>query len=303
MKKMLALLLACMTLTCTFASCGDSDEDGGKDTKAKSSDNSGDEEDEDKDSDKDEDSDKEDDKDSDMDEDSDKDSDKDEDDDKDEDSDKDEDKDDDEDEEEETEKPTKKSSKSSDSDLTGEWLIGEISDGLDGGLVIKDDGNISIRVDASSVMYFDYPNMYLSGMELGDDYITYDGDVISVAESGTDILTLTRKSGTSGSSKNYDGEYDFTSGVMSDSMTTAFASQLGSSATATCSAIIDGKNMFIDFEDIIQYTDNGDDTITISGNTAFFGDGFSGTVNFELDGDELTLTNPDGDTYTLTRWN
>ena len=204
MKKLLAALLACMTITCAFASCGD---DSSK-KEEKSSKVTSEKEDEDKDEDKDDDKDE----DSKAEKKSDKKS-------SDESS---------EDESSEESKDEKKSDKKSGGssaeaqDVTGTWY----SDEIQGSFVFGEDNKFAMQIDVSEMMTIDEKGVvHMNGDDTDyTEYCSYDGETFSFTMNqdsngnGQDIsfemMTMKRRDGVNKDSAY--GEYTLISGYLYD---------------------------------------------------------------------------------------
>lgn len=305
-RKLIAIFAACITLTCALTSCGDTDEsDSEKSSRKKNSSSDV--------SDKD-----------DID---------------DEDSDDDNDDDDDKKEKITTESSNKKTTSASgddsedddvtepdkddDSDfgnsdeaiggdITGYWEIPDESDETIA-MGFDENGNGSVFVDATSMMYFTSDQkLCMEGMEFDAEF---DGKTITVTADPSDfgesdenidmdltILTLERtgKPDVSG----LDGEYSLTGGMMGEVIISSFAEEFSAGADIPVYMIIDGENFGIKLDNLFTYSTDGN-MLTISGLDTISDelDGMdSGEVPYSVNGDELTIFDDNGDIIIMPRF-
>lgn len=305
-RKLIAIFAACITLTCALTSCGDTDEsDSEKSSRKKNSSSDV--------SDKD-----------DID---------------DEDSDDDNDDDDDKKEKITTESSNKKTTSASgddsedddvtepdkddDSDfgnsdeaiggdITGYWEIPDESDETIA-MGFDENGNGSVFVDATSMMYFTSDQkLCMEGMEFDAEF---DGKTITVTADPSDfgesdenidmdltILTLERtgKPDVSG----LDGEYSLTGGMMGEVIISSFAEEFSAGADIPVYMIIDGENFGIKLDNLFTYSTDGN-MLTISGLDTISDelDGMdSGEVPYSVNGNELTIFDDNGDIIIMPRF-
>ncbi len=311
-RKLIAIFAACITLTCSLASCGDSDESESEKSSRKknsSSDVSDKDDIDDKDSDN---NDDDDDSDDNKKEKSTKDSDK-----------------------KENEKTTAASDDNLDDedvtkpdegddsdfggsdeaiggDVTGYWELPDTSEektamGFDG------NGSGSILVDATSIMHFTSDRkFYMEDMEFEAEF---DGKTITVSadasDFGTDaddvdmdltILTLERTDGSDASG--LDGEYSLTGGMMGEALAGSFSEEFNTEADIPVYMIIEGENFGVKLDKMFTYSTDGN-MLTISGLDAISDelDGIeSGEVPYSVNGNKLTIFDDNGDIITMPRF-
>lgn len=296
MKKLIALLACCSMLTFSFAACGDKDDDDDSSKKSKTSSSAvADDEDEDDDTDESEDEDKDakdtKDKDSDdEDEDNDKDSkDSDDEDDTDDADDKDSEKDSDDADDEDDDDDFSYSSSDVEEQLLGTWET-TVSGNIIERFVFKENGKFDLLVDWSQYFNVKGDKVYIGGSDV-TSFTEFDGKKFNISNNGSDVMLMTKKSG---SSDSYDGEYTINGGVLKDTIDQQYPDQ-------DMTIIVDGENSYIAMNDITTYTIE-DDIIKMK-NTPdkLFGNYDDLASKFELDGDKLTLTDPDGTVTKLTK--
>ncbi|MCR5730080.1 MAG: hypothetical protein K6G20_06985 [Ruminococcus sp.] len=295
MKKLIALLACCSMLTFAFASCGDKDDDDDSSKKSKTS-SSAVADDEDEDEDEDESDDEE--KDAKDTKDKDKDSD---------DEDEDNDKDSDDEDDEEKEKETKSSDDEKDSDdedddddsslsssdveeqLLGTWET-TVSGNIIERFVFKEDGKFTLLVDWSQYFSVKGDKVYISSTDV-TSFTEFDGKKFNISNNGSDVMLMTKKSG---SADSYDGEYTINGGVLKDTIDKQYPNQ-------DMTIIVDGERSYIAMNDVTTYTI--EDGILKMKNTPdkLFGNYDDLASKFELKGDKLTLTDPDGTVTNLTK--
>ena len=284
MKKLIALLACCSMLTFAFASCGDKDDDDDSSKKSKTSSSAvADDEDEDEDEDESEDEEK-DTKDT-----------------------KDKDKDSDDEDDEEKEKETKSSDDEKDSDdedddddsslsssdveeqLLGTWET-TVSGNIIERFVFKEDGKFTLLVDWSQYFSVKGDKVYISSTDV-TSFTEFDGKKFNISNNGSDVMLMTKKSG---SADSYDGEYTINGGVLKDTIDKQYPNQ-------DMTIIVDGERSYIAMNDVTTYTI--EDGILKMKNTPdkLFGNYDDLASKFELKGDKLTLTDPDGTVTNLTK--
>ncbi len=281
-RKLIAIFAACITLTCALASCGDTDESESEKSSRKknsSSDVS--------------------------------------------------DKDDDDDGNDKKEKTTKSDRKKKDDpisgtnssidsdeaiggDITGYWEIPDESDETIA-MGFDENGNGSVFVDATSMMYFTSDQkLCMEGMEFDAEF---DGKTITVTADPSDfgesdenidmdltIFTLERtgKPDVSG----LDGEYSLTGGMMGEIIISSFAEEFSAGTDIPVYMIIDGENCGIKLDNLFTYSTDGN-MLTISGLDTISDelDGIdSGEVPYSVNGDELTIFDDNGDIIIMPRF-
>lgn len=302
-RKLIAIFAACITLTCSLASCGDSDEsESEKSSRKKNS--SSDISDKDDIDDKDSDDDSGDSKKEKATKDSDEDV-----------------------TEEKTTVPDDEDVTESDEgddsdfggsdeaiggDVTGYWELPDTSEektamGFDG------NGSGSILVDATSIMHFTSDRkFYMEDMEFEAEF---DGKTITVSadasDFGTDaddvdmdltILTLERTDGSDASG--LDGEYSLTGGMMGEALAGSFSEEFNTEADIPIYMIIEGENFCVKLDNMFTYSTDGN-MLTISGLDAISDelDGIeSGEVPYSVNGNKLTIFDDNGDIITMPRF-
>ncbi|MBP3250564.1 MAG: hypothetical protein J6M48_09470 [Ruminococcus sp.] len=298
MKKLLAALLACMTITCAFVSCGDSNESSKESKKSSSSSEKDDDKDDDEDDDEDESSEEEDEDSKEEKKSSKKDKD-------DESSEESEDE-----SSEEEKKSDKKSKKKSDGgsatseDIAGDWYSEEIG----GCFSFHEDGNFSIKIDISDMMTIDEKGVAHMVGEDEDysDYCTYDGETLVFKVDMTpegqeptedtvfEMMTIKRKDGVNKDSAY--GEYTLISGYIYDE----FAEEVTDPGDKY--SIIVGENELWADVAMSTYTTQ-DGKVLLDGEALeYFGmdSEEDAAFEYEIDGDELKLTS-EGETLVLER--
>lgn len=304
-RKLIAIFAACITLTCSLASCGDTDESESEKSSRKknSSSDVSDKDDADDDSDDDNGDDDDDDNDDDK-------------------------------KEKTTTKPSKKkkdtitstiaddiddenpsfgdSNKAIGGDITGYWKMpdeGEetIAMGFDG------NGNGSVFVDATSIMYFTSDRkLYMEGMEFDAEF---DGKTITVTADASDfgesdenidmdltILTLARTGKPDASG--LDGEYSLTGGMMGEVIISSFAEEFSAGADIPVYMVIDGENFGIKLDNLFTYSTE-ENMLSISGFDAIsdeLGGIGSEEIPYSVNGEELTIFDDNGDIIIMPRF-
>lgn len=309
-RKLIAIFAACITLTCALASCGDTDEsDSEKSSRKKNSSSDVSNKDDDDDSDDDGNDKKEKTTKSDR---------------------KKKDEatttavDDDDDITTTKKKPTKKddpisgtnspidSDEAIGGDVTGYWEIPDESEETIA-MGFDENGNGSVFVDATSMMYFTSDQkLCMEGMEFDAEF---DGKTITVTADPSDfgesdenidmdltILTLERtgKPDISG----LDGEYSLTGGMMGEIIISSFAEEFSAGTDIPVYMIIDGENCGIKLDNLFTYSTDGN-MLTISGLDTISDelDGIdSGEVPYSVNGDELTIFDDNGDIIIMPRF-
>jgi|GEM_PF-3445250 phosphopantothenoylcysteine decarboxylase subunit VHS3 len=307
-RKLIAIFAACLTLTCALASCGDKDEsDSEKSSRKKNSSSDV----------------------SDI-------SDKDEDDDDNDDDDDDKDKDDNDDDDEKAPVTTKPDKKKKDKTTTtttsavtttattavnnddnsnngnsgevqapdpetppaaeatveGVWE-GDI-DGDTGRYIFDSNGKFSM-----SMIWSEYLRMEGSTCYIGDEdvtpYLKYNGYDFILEENGTEVINMQKTEPTD--SSDFNGEYYIKSGYLADILESSFGSE-----QFDISIIFDDNVTFFSINDIADYEVSGD-KIVITNMPASMSENGETTaeMNFELNGDSLTITDTDGEVLEFTR--
>lgn len=295
-RKLIAIFAACITLTCALASCGDTDESESEKSSRKKNSSSDvsdkdDIDDEDSDDDNDDDDDKKEKTTSASDDDS---------------------------EGDDVTEPDKdddsdfgNSDEAIGGDITGYW---EMPDEGDETIAMEfgKNGNGSVFVDATSIMYFTSDQkLCMEGMEFDAEF---DGKTITVTANPSDfgepedtdmdltILTLERTGNSDASG--LDGEYSLTGGMMGEVIISSFAEEFSAGADIPVYMVIDGENFGIKLDNLFTYSTSGN-ILAISGLDAISDelDGMeSGEVPYSVNGDELTIFDDNGDIIIMTRF-
>lgn len=295
-RKLIAIFAACLTLACSFASCGSNDDDDSEKKSGKKN-SSSDVSDLDNEDDDEKDSDKADDEE------------------------------DDEDEEPATTKSKKDKENETaapdededdiDSDIDLDF---DIDDGDSNSDTDYSYGNSSSiegiwegNVDGDSARYIfdnngkfsmsmtwgEYLHMEGSTCYVGDedvtDYLSFDGSNFILEEGDMEVINM--KKTKSGSSNDFNGEYVVKSGYLADLLDSSFGS-----TGISISIIFDGDETFFSLNDLADYSVSGD-TITITNMPEAMTDGTttSAEMYFEISGNSLSITDTDGEVLHFTR--
>ncbi|MCM1008592.1 MAG: hypothetical protein NC485_11855 [Ruminococcus flavefaciens] len=295
-RKLIAIFAACITLTCALASCGDTDESESEKSSRKKNSSSDvsdkdDIDDEDSDDDNDDDDDKKEKTTSASDDDS---------------------------EGDDVTEPDKdddsdfgNSDEAIGGDITGYWEMPDEGDETIA-MGFGKNGNGSVFVDATSIMYFTSDQkLCMEGMEFDAEF---DGKTITVTANPSDfgepedtdmdltILTLERTGNSDASG--LDGEYSLTGGMMGEVIISSFAEEFSAGADIPVYMVIDGENFGIKLDNLFTYSTSGN-ILAISGLDAISDelDGMeSGEVPYSVNGDELTIFDDNGDIIIMTRF-
>ncbi|MBQ8296597.1 MAG: hypothetical protein IJX77_02300 [Ruminococcus sp.] len=195
---------------------------------------------------------------------------------------------------------SKESSKNTtiDKNLVGAWY----SDDFGGDMVFGDDNKISMSMDYSEIMYFDADqNLMMSGVACPSEY---DGKTLSVVlgeEMGMteemEILTIERIGDADEDS--IDGEYKLTGGELYTELNALYTDE---GTTGDVNIIIDGETLEIELS-LCEYKADGK-------KIEFTGEGVEilgleneedAVCDYEIDGDNLTLTESSGSTMEFTK--
>lgn len=195
--------------------------------------------------------------------------------------------------------------------ITGYWEMPDEGDETIA-MGFDENGNGSIFVDATSIMYFTSDqNLYMEGMEFAAEF---DGKTITVTADPSDfgepedtdmdltILTLERTGKPDASG--LDGEYSLTGGMMGELLISSFAQEFSAGADIPVYMIIDGENFGIKLDNLFTYSTNRN-MLTISGLDTISDelDGMdSGEVPYSVNGDELTIFDDNGDIIIMPRF-
>lgn len=187
------------------------------------------------------------------------------------------------------ESSTEKSSKKKDS-IVGTWE-GDI-DGTAGRYIFNDNGKLTMAMEWSEYLNMDGSSCYVGGQDV-TDYLEFDGSEFVLAENGTEIISMKKTEKTD--ADNFDGEYDVQGGYLSD----VIESQFGE-GEFNISITFDGKSTYFNIKDIADYAVDGD-KVTLSNMPESMSDDGETTVelNFTIDGDSLTLTDPEDEDETI----
>lgn len=179
--------------------------------------------------------------------------------------------------------------RTTDSSIIGMWLS---PDDSSYGFNFEEDMTGGIFVDATEMAHFTADGkFFISSMTLEAENIDYDGTTLTVSLMGTEILSMTRNDGNNPDS--FNGSYTFVSGSFYDGMVTSMCDSFGvDEEDAVLYAIVTGEQMYIEFAKIFEYSaENG--VITLSGQGSL--DILDGsTAEYEISGDKLIMTDPDG---------
>lgn len=295
-RKLIAIFAACITLTCALASCGDTDESESEKSSRKKNSSSDvsdkdDIDDEDSDDDNDDDDDKKEKTTSASDDDS---------------------------EGDDVTEPDKdddsdfgNSDEAIGGDITGYWEMPDEGDETIA-MGFGKNGNGSVFVDATSIMYFTSDQkLCMEGMEFDAEF---DGKTITVTANPSDfgepedtdmdltILALERTGNSDASG--LDGEYSLTGGMMGEVIISSFAEEFSAGADIPVYMVIDGENFGIKLDNLFTYS-TSENILAISGLDAISDelDGMeSGEVPYSVNGDELTIFDDNGDIIIMTRF-
>jgi len=120
-----------------------------------------------------------------------------------------------------TEKPTEKATKSSggelDSELVGAWNTTE--DGYNGAYVFNADGTGDIYFDFGDMLHFEGETLMVEGTAITPDMYSFDGTHFALVLSGMDLLTMDKTTSGDG----IEGTYKVKSGTVYDEISSAYA--------------------------------------------------------------------------------
>ncbi|NLT08367.1 MAG: hypothetical protein GXY08_02560 [Ruminococcus sp.] len=182
------------------------------------------------------------------------------------------------------------SSKKNSDPVAGKWLMTDDEDGLDMTMDFND-GKLKVEMDLSNTLHFEGKNFVVSGNDMGADNTKFEDGKLSVDMNGSNLLTMTR---TEGEGDSLDGTYNELGGQFFEA----------DNSGTEMSARIEGSKFFISYDKFCDYEIDGDETIILKNPPAsLLGDGEEGDakMTFQVEGDNLTLTDEKGDETKLTK--
>jgi lipoprotein len=180
---------------------------------------------------------------------------------------------------------SEKSDKKEDTNpIVGIWE-GDI-DGQPGRYTFSENGKLTMSMEWSEYLAMEDGKCMVGGSDV-TDYLEFDGSDFILSESGTEIINMKKTEKTD--ADDFDGEYDVQGGYLAD----AISSQFGE-GEFNISITFDGSATFFNIKDIADYKIDGDKITLENMPESMSEDGeTSAELNFELDGDSLTLTDPE----------
>lgn len=271
MKKLTALLFACMMITCTFTACGSTDDDDDDDNKRSTSSSASTEDEDDDDDDETEPTTKkkkpskteaE------------------------------------EDTSEDATEPTTKKKKPTtteaeenttednggnntsgkvDSKIVGKWNTKE--NGFSGSYVFDANGNGSVYLDATSMYHFEGDTLMIGSEKFGPDAYDFDGKNFKLEANGVEFFNMKKTEGTKNS---LDGTYNIVGGYFYD----IFEEQYANTTTYSLDMIVDGKNLFFRMNDCFTFTADGKTMKFIKGAELMNNE----EISYTIVGNKMTFT-------------
>lgn len=170
--------------------------------------------------------------------------------------------------------------------IVGTWE-GDI-DGTAGKYIFNDNGKLTMSMEWSDYLNMDGSSCYVGGTDV-TEYLEFDGSEFTLAEDGTELISMKKTEKTD--ADDFDGEYDVQGGYLAE----AIESQFGDDEF-NISITFEGKVTYFNIKDIADYSIDGD-KITLSNIPESMADDGSTTeeLSFKLDGDSLTLTDPENE--------
>lgn len=176
--------------------------------------------------------------------------------------------------------------------IEGVWE-GDI-DGDTGRYIFSENGKFSM-----SMVWSEYLRMEGSTCYIGDEdvtaYLKYNGSDFILEENGTEVINMKKTIPTD--SADFNGEYYIQSGYLADILESSFGN-----ANFDISIVFDGSETFFSINDIADYEVNGNNIIITNMPESMSDNGeTTANMNFELNGDSLTITDTDGEVLEFTR--
>lgn len=179
-----------------------------------------------------------------------------------------------------------------DTNLIGKWQLLDDEDEIV--ITFGFDNTLGMSGGFTENLRFEGEDLYLDDEKIDVDSIDFDGSVITVNRNGAVFLKLTSRRDGKGTAK-YDGIYRVSSGVLGDT----FKENIGSNSMDI--EFRDGKS-FLYINDLGQYAAK-DGIMTFSGEnvSGFFGTDEGETATYEVSGNTLTIVGSSGYTDKLER--